>query len=908
MDAWPHQQKIVAESLAAIERGVRRNLVMCGTGGGKTWCMATLADHYRKLNLKVAVYTNRKMLLSQMSDAFTRFGVPHGVRAAGYLEDHDHLVQICSLQTENVRTNKKMIQDLHDAKLVLCDEAHVLKGDSIRKILDEHVEADAFIVGFTATPIDLEDWYDSLIVAGQPSELRACGAVVPALHYGPDEPDLKALKKLRKMNAEGEDFSENQVRSAMMTPTLFGRVSTWFHKLNPEHKPTLLFAPGVDESLWFAEQFTKAGIPAAHIDGDRIWLNGSFLSMGTDETKRKSRELVLKMSRRGDVRVMCNRYVCLDAETEILTTEGWVGMDAMTDRHEVANWADGRVHFAPPKGIVRRRRQPGESMIVLETPRRSIRVTASHQMLYRTSRGGKFSKCCAGLLANRSVAVPVSGYAEPLKVSPEQPKAHPDFSRRVTSNAHAMRKRGYPPDKSVAEAKRRILDRERLRYKIPSELTLSECELIGFWMGDGNKNKLSSGGIEYRMWQGVDCPKIIDRVEHLLHECCIDFVRRSNITDNSTEVIQWSMPRGTGFGDQKRRGVFHLEPYLNKDGSSLLWGLSGDQFDSLIRGLWMADGYPHGNSTEPTNRLMICGARPKQFDFLQGIAVCHGYRASVRNYKQSNSDHRLHLLTLTKTDEHRLTKYRFQVEDGWTDEEVWCVETESGNIITRRRGSVTVMGNCREGLDLPWIRHIIAATMFGAIQSYIQSIGRGGRADRDPESIERWGPKTSFTVQDHGSNWWRCGSINADREWNLNYTAGMIYGLRAERIRTKKEAAPHRCRDCGRIFTGSKCACGWVPGPRRSRPVVTTDGELREMVGDIFPPRRIATQPSMESSWVEMYFRSKAYKKGRTFRAAKALFAYENGFTYPNPAWKFMPIEEVDEFRLVRDVPRERLR
>lgn len=524
MEAWPHQKHAITEALAAIERGVRRNLVMSGTGGGKTWCMATLADHYRKKNLKVAVYQNRKMLLSQMSDAFTKFGVPHGVRAAGYLEEHDELVQICSIQTENVRTNRKMLQDLHDAKLVLPDEAHILKGDSFKKILDEHVAAGADVVGFTATPIDLEDWYDNLIIAGQPSELRACGAVVPALHYGPDEPDIKALKKLRKMNAEGQDFSENQVRSAMMTPTLFGRVSTWFEKLNPEHKPTILFAPGVDESLWFAEQFVKKGIPAAHIDGDRIWVNGDFLAMGTDETKRKSRELVLKMSKEGKVRVMCNRYVM------------------------------------------------------------------------------------------------------------------------------------------------------------------------------------------------------------------------------------------------------------------------------------------------------------------------------------------------------------------------------------------------REGIDAPWVRHIIAATMFGAIQSYIQSLGRGGRADRDPESIERWGPKTHFTIQDHGGNWHRCGSINADREWNLNYTAGMIYGLRAERIRNKKEAAPHRCGGCGMIFLGAKCICGWVPGPRRSRPVISTDGELREMVGDIFPPRRVMKQKNGESLWAEMYFRSKSYKKGRTFRAAMALFAHENDYQYPNPEWKFMPIEPVDEFRLVRDVPRERLR
>lgn len=525
MDAWPHQIYAVQATQDAIAKAIRRILVAAGTGAGKTWIMAELAKIYLAQGKKVAVYTNRKMLLSQMSAAFTKFGVPHAVRAAGYYEDSDFDCQIISLQTENVRTNKKAIQTIHNAALVLADEAHVLKGESVKMLLDKHIADGAFVVGFTATPVDLEDWYDHLIVAGKPSELRACGAIVPALHYGPDEPDIKALKKLQKANEpEGEDFTYGQVKSAMMTPSLFGRVGKWFEELNPEHKPTILFAPGVPESLWFAEQFHKKGISAAHVDGDAIWVNGNFLPMKSDNQKRDSREKVLLMSKRGEVRIMCNRFVM------------------------------------------------------------------------------------------------------------------------------------------------------------------------------------------------------------------------------------------------------------------------------------------------------------------------------------------------------------------------------------------------REGIDAPWIRHVIGATMFGSIQSFIQSVGRGGRADNDPESIERWGPKTNFIFQDHGGHWHRLGSINADRHWDLTYTSGMVYGLRADRLRDKKDPTPTRCPKCGLIYIGAHCSiCKYVPGVMRSRPVVTMDGDLREMTGDIFPPQRTYKQPNGQALWERMFWRSRTKKGERSFRSAMALFARENRGQWPDKGWKFMPARAVDFYRLCTKVPMGRL-
>lgn len=515
MTPWPHQTQAVEDVLAAIAAGHKRILVTCPTGGGKTRIMLMLAKHYDDMEKKVILYTNRKLLVTQTSGVFE--DLEHGVRSAGHEENKHLRIQVSSIQTEDARVNKKKTWTLHEADLVLVDEAHLIKADVAKGIFDQHIGRGACVVGFTATPLDLEELYDSLVVAGRPSELRDCGALVSATHYGADEPDLAALKKARKkLPQDGEDFSENQARVAMMNPTLFGRVWEWFQKLNPDHKPTILFAPGTQESLWFAERFTAKGVKAAHVAAGQVWMDGVWLfQSGSAEAEQEARQTVLAASKSGECKVLCNRFLL------------------------------------------------------------------------------------------------------------------------------------------------------------------------------------------------------------------------------------------------------------------------------------------------------------------------------------------------------------------------------------------------REGIDAPWLCHGILATIFGALQSYLQS---GGRLLRACEG------KEGCTIQDHGGNWWRHGSLNSDRHWDLQYTAGMVYGLRAERLREKKESEPWTCGGCGKVCRGGLCPCGWRRGPKNSRPVVTMEGELKEMVGDIFKPRRISTARDGQAKWAQMYYRSLRGKGIKTFRQAMALFAYENHWSWPSKQWSYMPLFPEDEYRLVPDVPRERLR
>lgn len=506
---WPNQEQGVRDVGLAIHRGERRICLSSPTGGGKTRMAAELIRKWLTSRLKVILYTNRRLLLQQLANNMKDFGFDYSIRMAGRPTDPECPLQIASIQTDSSRVHKTKLWDMHEADRVLVDECHLLKGPNARRLFDEHVNAGGALVGITATPLDLGGIYETLVVAGTTSELRQCGALVPVHHFGPDEPDLKKIKA-----PVGQDLTLKQNVQAMMRPGIFGRVLTWFQKLNPEHKPSILFAPGVAESRWFAEQFYANGITAAHIDGGEVWINGeSIKGVGRDE----ARDQVLAASRTGRCKVLCNRFVL------------------------------------------------------------------------------------------------------------------------------------------------------------------------------------------------------------------------------------------------------------------------------------------------------------------------------------------------------------------------------------------------REGIDAPWLAHGIFATVFGSLGSYLQSGGRLLRAS---------GSMAYVTLQDHGGNWWRHGSLNADRHWNLGDTSAILTGLREDRCRQKKEREPNLCPKCGEIFKGSKCPCGWViqPGQPKSRPVVQIDGTLKEMKGDVFKPRRLCTRPDGPAKWRIMYYRAKSEKWDATFRQAFAMFAQENQWSWPDPNWPLMPIEDRDAFRRVSEVPTEALR
>jgi superfamily II DNA or RNA helicase len=298
---WPHQVEGIEGVRDALARGRKRLCLTSPTGMGKSRMTTELVQGWLAEGKRVSLYTNRRLLVQQLSDGLLAANMTDfGIRAAGTFPKLDAPLQVSSLQTEQARVIKSDKWDLHPADVVVIDEGHLMKSLGMQTLVFRHLEQGAKIVYVTATPIDMGDVADELVVAGTNSEGRACGALVPAMHYGPNEPDSRHVAKLPL----GEDMTEGQLRKVMSVQVIIGSVLDEYRRLNPEGKPTILFAPGVKESLWFAEQFTKAGIPAAHISSTEVWVDGR-----TYQSSDSARQDVLRASESGSVRVLCNRFV-----------------------------------------------------------------------------------------------------------------------------------------------------------------------------------------------------------------------------------------------------------------------------------------------------------------------------------------------------------------------------------------------------------------------------------------------------------------------------------------------------------------------------------------------------------------------------------------------------------------------
>ena len=190
----PHQVQAVKDVLAAIEAGARRIILTSPTGGGKSFIMALLVRELFGLGKRVQIYTNRKLLVEQTEKNLIKYGIDFGVRAAGHEFQPYYPIQLSSVQTEHSRVVKKKDWMLFDSDVVFVDEGHMANNDQAQSLMRMHIERGAAVVYVTATPLDMEGMAETIITAGTNSELRQCGLLVPAIHYGAPEPDFKKFK------------------------------------------------------------------------------------------------------------------------------------------------------------------------------------------------------------------------------------------------------------------------------------------------------------------------------------------------------------------------------------------------------------------------------------------------------------------------------------------------------------------------------------------------------------------------------------------------------------------------------------------------------------------------------------------------------------------------------------------
>ena len=290
-----YQLQVLDDVDAEWAAGRRRVLIQAATGAGKTVIAAEAIRRARRDDKRVLFIAHRRELISQASQKLYAAGIDHGIVQAGFPPRLGEHVQVASIATLHARAVRSRVMDLPDADLIVVDEAHHVRAESYRKIIEAY--PDAIVIGLTATPCradgrGLGAAFEVIVSCPPVADLITRGYLVQSRIYAPSEPDLAGITVARG------DYVEREVAERVDHAKLIGDIVTHWHRLG-ERRRTVVFACGVQHSLHVRDEFRRAGVMADHIDG---------------ATPTEERDRILAQLASGSVDVVCNAMVL---------TEGW---------------------------------------------------------------------------------------------------------------------------------------------------------------------------------------------------------------------------------------------------------------------------------------------------------------------------------------------------------------------------------------------------------------------------------------------------------------------------------------------------------------------------------------------------------------------------------------------------------
>lgn len=225
---------------------------------------------------------HRRELVAQTTRAFAQEGLRHGIIAAGFQEDRRHLVQIASVQTLARRFLR-----YRQPRLIVWDECHHLAAGSWKKLFESF--PNAFHIGLSATPERLDgqglsQFFKEMIHGPSVEWLIENKFLADYRLYAPGRPDLS------KVHTRMGDFVQAETASILDRPSITGDVIAHYRRFC-EGKRAVVFCVSVAHSRHVVDQFTAAGIPAAHVDG---------------ETPQEERDAKIRGFREGHIKLLSN--------------------------------------------------------------------------------------------------------------------------------------------------------------------------------------------------------------------------------------------------------------------------------------------------------------------------------------------------------------------------------------------------------------------------------------------------------------------------------------------------------------------------------------------------------------------------------------------------------------------------
>lgn len=228
---------------------------------GKTVVSAYMAHRSVAFGRRVVFACHRDAILRQTSATFDRFGVRHGVIAAGRPANPFALAQVASADTLRNR-----LGTLSGVSLLVVDECHLWASKTRKAIIDAAREASAKIVGLSATPIRLDgkplsDLFDAMVLGPTEAELIKRGSLASYRVYAPVSADMAGV------HTRAGDYVTSEVEERLDRPSIVGDLVTTWQRYASGLR-TVVYAISRAHGKHVLEAYLAAGVRAAYIDGE----------------------------------------------------------------------------------------------------------------------------------------------------------------------------------------------------------------------------------------------------------------------------------------------------------------------------------------------------------------------------------------------------------------------------------------------------------------------------------------------------------------------------------------------------------------------------------------------------------------------------------------------------------------
>lgn len=263
MQLRDYQEELYHKTRSAFRHG-KRVLVVAPCGAGKSYIFAAMAKNTAG---DVLVLVHRQELKEQHQALFAE-------------------LEIGNARVETYQTERNRLGRYPKPRLLIVDEAHLSRSQSWSEIIEYY---DTFTVGLTATPVRLDgkplgSIYHSMVQGITTKELISRKCLAPYEYYAPMTVDTDNLR------VQAGDFLLKDLEKLMSDRAIYSDALESWKKI-AEGEKTIAYCVSIAHAKETADVFSKAGYPAAEIDGN---------------TPPKKRSQIMRDFRDGKITVLCN--------------------------------------------------------------------------------------------------------------------------------------------------------------------------------------------------------------------------------------------------------------------------------------------------------------------------------------------------------------------------------------------------------------------------------------------------------------------------------------------------------------------------------------------------------------------------------------------------------------------------